>query len=567
MKPLLFLGYRQLINSFRRAFSSPKRIIGVVFFLVYNSFFVLRPFLSVGKASNRPISFPGLEGLHLPAQELVVGAGFLLLAPLYLLVMMSLGGKNVFRQADVDVLFPTPVDAKMVLTFRIVRDALISLLLPLIFAILTWRPSGAFLNTIFKDAPEQVGYLLKVATITYLVLMLVTSTMDHAVTLALFRNDATAKRNRVILTIVSLGLLAIIGGRTYWLLQTLGYKNWLLMSQDPVLRTVLFLPDVAIRAALAPLTGSWLPFIWGVLVLGGVGLASYLLCLRQIGYLYDMATIRTAATEKVRARQKRTAVDSSTYAIEMAKEGKIKGDSAGWMSRITVSGPRALLWKSALLGLRRAGTLFYILPVFQVLAIVGAVYYIRQGLSPDVSEKPIRIILVILSIAGPALFGAIVSTNSLLSAMDTVKPLPFSPRMLVFFEAVTNLVFGGAFALLSCLAVAIVAPKALFGAAIATYCGLLTGAAMSNVNLLSFLLAPDIEDPTQRGFRGFVLMIITTLAGGPIAFCGFFVPFIFKFNPGYMVAGALFSTAWAVLALYVITTINASLYAEFNPTD
>ncbi|RYG29528.1 hypothetical protein EON81_26520, partial [bacterium] len=52
-RPLVFLFVRSFTNGIKRALSSPKRLIGVIFFLGYYWFLFMRPLSSMGSSGRR----------------------------------------------------------------------------------------------------------------------------------------------------------------------------------------------------------------------------------------------------------------------------------------------------------------------------------------------------------------------------------------------------------------------------------------------------------------------------------------------------------------------------------
>src|SRR5690348_15236021 len=136
MRPLFFLTFRSLINGLKRSVTSPKRLITTAAILMYYFWWFVRPLMgsSVGfRGTGVVYDFPALDLL-----DAIVFCGF---AGLSLVLALGLFGyRSAFKPADVDVLFPTPVSPRTVLVFRIVRDYLGTLLIPLFLIAITWKP-------------------------------------------------------------------------------------------------------------------------------------------------------------------------------------------------------------------------------------------------------------------------------------------------------------------------------------------------------------------------------------------------------------------------------------------
>ncbi len=71
------------------------------------------------------------------------------------LLVSILSPRGGFRQPDIDVLFPTPVNPRIVMFFRMFRDYLVTLLSPLLLAMfggrLVWLSTIAFLCRIARE--------------------------------------------------------------------------------------------------------------------------------------------------------------------------------------------------------------------------------------------------------------------------------------------------------------------------------------------------------------------------------------------------------------------------------
>src|SRR5205823_13873994 len=115
MKALLFLSTRSVVNGLRRALQSPRRLIGMIFVTAYYFFLILRPIGSSfsGRSSDFPMDF-GFDLPPLRVLQAFIFGGFALLTILLALTTASIQRLS-FRPADVDVLFATPLDPRLVL--------------------------------------------------------------------------------------------------------------------------------------------------------------------------------------------------------------------------------------------------------------------------------------------------------------------------------------------------------------------------------------------------------------------------------------------------------------------
>src|SRR6476646_3903349 len=143
MRPLLYLTFRSVSNGLKRSLTSPRRLIGLIFAISYYVFVFIRPMGTgfSGRQSDLPFDFRfDLPPLHV--LQAVAFGGFALLTIMLALTTASIQRLS-FRPADVDVLFATPLNPRLILIFRLIRDYLLALLFPLFFLLVGWRPTAA----------------------------------------------------------------------------------------------------------------------------------------------------------------------------------------------------------------------------------------------------------------------------------------------------------------------------------------------------------------------------------------------------------------------------------------
>src|SRR5438045_3141730 len=99
MRPLVFLTYRSFLNGIKRALTSGKRLIGLLFFISYYVWLVFRPLGGSREFESTPmpmhLTVPPLSSL-----DAVVFAGFAFMS--FILVMNVMGYRGGFKPADVD---------------------------------------------------------------------------------------------------------------------------------------------------------------------------------------------------------------------------------------------------------------------------------------------------------------------------------------------------------------------------------------------------------------------------------------------------------------------------------
>src|SRR5580765_6103787 len=131
MNALIYLTKRTFVNRIKRSFSSPKRLVSLIALSAYWFFLVMRPM--GGPLGSHRRGIPGGPIFDLPPMAVLQAFIFAGFAFLTLILGLSTSVQRLsFKPADVDVLFPTPLDPKRVLVFRFIRDYLLSLLIPLL---------------------------------------------------------------------------------------------------------------------------------------------------------------------------------------------------------------------------------------------------------------------------------------------------------------------------------------------------------------------------------------------------------------------------------------------------
>ncbi|RYG67709.1 hypothetical protein EON77_16215, partial [bacterium] len=258
---LLFRFTRSLVNGVRRAISSPKRILGIVFAVGYYWAFFIRPFSSSTPGSSGKSPFPDASSIKMafPTPEVLSALLFGGFGVLTLLLTLGLFSFNAaFKSADVDVLFPTPISPRLVLVFRFLQGSFVTLLTPLTFAIFLYRPASAPVGAFFRDYPAQSAALMRNAAVAWVLLALATTSIGFAFSLLSGRDDDGAIRlvrwlRRAIPVLVLLPP-AIFGLRLYFDPTLAGAVH---AANDPLLRAIVPLATAATAFTVPGATGGW----------------------------------------------------------------------------------------------------------------------------------------------------------------------------------------------------------------------------------------------------------------------------------------------------------------------
>ena len=564
MKPLLFLTGRTLINGVKRALTNPRRLIAFLFAAGWLIRFVLFPSQGERRAFD-PASLDRagqlLQNVDIVRiMDAVVFAGFAFIS--FFLALGSLSTRNSFRPADVDVLFPTPVEPKLVLVFRIVRDYLVTLLAPLFFIIVGFRPASMGVKSLQRAAenPETIQQTLRVAMAAWLLVAFSWVCINYAASLFINRSDLASTRNRRILG-WSLGL-GLIGVCVYiaWRATTFtGWQDWVALSEYPAIRLIFFTATLAMWTVHGMVQGELLPLVAGFGGLLAIIFLSLRIAVGQVGWMYDQAAAR--GFDAVNARKLQQSGDTIGLMIAQAKQGKVKAGPFGRLSRITVRGGWALIWKELLIGLRST---WFLVMLFGVIAIFISLLPVIAG-AQERSLASGYVFLFMQSI------GVFMSASALAQAgfiemlrrVDVQKPLPFTFSSTILFEVAAKAAPGAFAAILSSIVAVIVRPEiwreALAGVIVMPTLAVL----ICLVTCLTTILFPDFDDPTQRGFRGLMTFagVLAACAPGSLAFVGMAAIGMSS------VLAALVAAVINVGVAALVAMLAGGQYAQFNPSE
>lgn len=560
VKPLLFLTFKTVANGFKRALTTPRRLISVVFVVAYYFLIFVRPALG---SSDRPAPLPpGMTTFDFPPLAVIDGVAFGLFSVLSLLMLGGIMSANAtFRPADVDVLFSTPLSPKVVLTFRILRDYLLTLFVPLLIAVLGLRPARLGWEAIFRDMPnpEYSGLALRFMIISWLLMSLTWVVISHAVTLWVNRTDRGADRRRKIFGFSIAGFALFVVGYIAWrFTMVASASDALAITHTPGLRVIFFTATMATQMTMAPFTpeGPLYALLGGGGMIAIIG-AFYALALRQASHLYDISAVRVAATSKTLELQR--SGDVTGILAHQAREGKFKGLRLPFVSRMRMSGPRALIWKELLLQPR---TMISFVVMF---ALVGIMLSLIPALAPN-RRGNIGWLLVIMQ--GTTVFMvtmALAQTGfmEVLRRVDLQKPLPFPSWVTVTAEIVSKSILGIVVCALGA-AVAVILRPMLWPHALASLLAMPGFSVMlSACVFLITMLFPDMDDASQRNLRGLMIMLSIAIAGlfPMLAFAGVTAlgtpPYV-----GGLVAGTL-----SLGIAFGLNVLSGRLYESFNPAD
>jgi hypothetical protein len=569
MKPLLFLTTRSVLNGIRRALTTPRRLITVLIFCGYYYYFFVRPSLG-----SRGQIFPkGIE-LSLPPLDILEAVVFALFSGLSVLLMLTIfsqaGG---FKPADVDMLFPTPLPPKLILSFRLARDYIATLLLPVFFGLFAFVPISRAWTEMFRKMPdpEAAGMAIRSIGLAWLLMALVWVSITYAVNLFINRSDLRSDRNKKVLVWATiLVVLGVVGYLVLSLSTLTSPEEAVELAHSPLLRSFFFTATLASHMVMSPLTGNWGLGLAGAMAMIAIAVVAVKVAMTQSSWLYDQAAVKGFGGAE--RRQLQQAGDFYGMVASMAKEGKLKAGRRTWVHRWRLQGPAALFWKDIFLQTR--GMKFLMLLLFAIALFMNLMPSLAAGSirrSPEMAAGVIFLVMQLVTLLMMTLSYAQTGFMELLRRVDTQKPLPFTPATTVFVEVISKSALGTFGSWASAVVLLVAQPLAWPFVVAAMVVAPFASVLISSAALLLTLMFPDIDDPSQRPIRGILMMLailVFAVPGGTIALGGFALLSALKVSIPMAVLLLAVPVALTNLGVtFLVTTMSGNLYANYNPSE
>lgn len=543
---------------------NPRRLIA----LLFATFWIVRLVFFPSRGEKRVFNPATFERANefLASVDIVrildalVFAGFAFVT--FFLALGSLSTRNSFRPADVDVLFPTPVEPKLVLIFRILRDYLLTLMAPLFFIFIGFRPASMGVKSLQHAAqnPDAVAQTMRFAIGIWLLVAFSWVCINYAASLFVNRSDLASTRNRRILGWgMGLLLIGVCGFVAWQATKFSSWQDWVGLTENPALRVIFFSATLAMWSVHGLVNGDLMAMALGLGGLAAIILGCIKIAMSQASWMYDQAAAK--GFESVNTRRLQQSGDTIGIVTAQARQGKIKAGRLAWISRRNALGARALLWKEALITLRSTWfvvVLFALITVFiTILPLIGAL---------DEREFLAGYIFLFLQSLGVFMSASALSQAGfieMLRRVDVQKPLPFSFATTILFEVMAKAFPASITAWFCSLLATVLVPgiwqQALASAIVMPFLAVL----ICSVTCLTTLLFPDFDDPSQRGFRGLMnfVGVVVCCAPGVLAFIGLSALNLSPILSGMVSAGIMTGIA------SLVASLSGNQYAQFNPNE
>ena len=562
IQPLLFLNVRQLVNGVIRAVKSPKRLIGILFALGYYFMVFGRPFDS-GRKSFTPENMDRIVKKNFSVVSLgdVNAAIYALFLAFFLMSLLGLATyTGRFRQADVDTMFPTPIDRRWVIFVKFFRDTLLSVIVPLLVAVIFMRPAvvgfGAFVDKIPNAAgTTQVPRLM---VIGWTLMSLAMVAWGYALSFYFNRPEERYENHRRwFFRVITAALLILATYVTLTFRAAPEVKTLVGIAHEPILRILTFPAQLCTTIVLAPVTNQWLAGGLAAAALIGIAAAGLWVAIKQESWVYEIGAMNASKMSEVQDMQAKG--DMSGLLAAQARAGKVKLGRTQWIAKRDCRREMAILWREGI-NFARLGYSFVIISFLLGLMFIGLFSFIPS------KKAPLELLMVVFGLGFPAFMTASFSQSGYIEMLrrgDLIKPLPFSPSRTIFYEVIGKCLPTVLVSVLLGVALLILRPGAWLDAIAGVMAASCFGIALSALYCLLIVLFPDVDDPTQRGFRGLMTLLglIITMAPGVLSFAG-----IFLLSKSVAAAAATSGIINFALA-GVLASVAGNLYRDFNPSE
>lgn len=542
----------------KRTLKSPGRILSLLFFLGYNGWLFGRLFIG-GRANARTTGLDQLPKFDFtaPTVPAVSGVVFLLFAALVCMNVLGLGGFRAhFRAPDADVLFPTPVSPKVVVAWRVVSDTMLRMLFPLLFAGIALTRGRDSLGTL--RAAEYFPAALKLAVVGYLLLAVGFALWGWGISLWGFSPRNVQRRTLAWIFGGQVAYIAIGVAAGYIVFRNSpGFDTVVSFANHPAVRAYFFPAHVAERFAMGVADGGYLSTLLGLaglLAFAGLGSA---LAMRFAPNLYEQAALRAYQVKDVgtRARQEGSSYSATLSRAERGSQGL---GFTLWLYKWRAQGTWAVLWKESLLAMRVG---FVQAIVSTLVGVVATVLIARYA--PD---RAAAIFGPVLCALGPIFASPSTRATVLpeaLARLDLVKPLPFTSRQLLVWDAMARSLVPLAVSLPIPIVAAVTGVTPIPTAFLAWLTGAVYAVTVAVAFLPVAILQPDARDPAQASVRGLAAsLVFLPLSGLAVA-----PPVLAAIARIPVWVGLLASIVALAAVTAGIALLAASMYDRFNPAD
>lgn len=557
MKPLLYLEYKQIINSIRNTTRSPRRLIPVLIFSAcIISWIFQNIFLFSGAYGNfgprRNAAYQMLSGI--PVDWIKLGVFlFFSVGSIAILYNAFSNGLLIFSIPQIDFMFPTPISRRKVLLIKLIKDYIKYGIYVAFFFIFAGSPLFGALNVRvfpagFVSIAAVIGLLLTVINLA--------NTINIVFTFAYERLKQAGIIVKLLL-VAPLALAVIIGVLVYY---TSGGSDagFLSIAKLPIISIIFAPANWASTLFLAPFLGvssdGWLELamLW---VLAGV---SFLLLMSRKENIYE-----PSIAISIRRAKYKSALKSGDYLSLRADKLRAKGDVHSGSSSIPPfgRGAVALVWKNLLIRYRMSKKQLALMLILPILLIYLIKHYVGSEFDDILRYAPAILVYIILILSNMASM----DIRTELKHANILKSMPIAAWKLILAQilSITTYLCAGicVFALLMWAMLPQTRNDIMFFCIIVSF-----SLAFVNVSAISIacLLYPDTKDMSQNYLTGIIGFVLIAIALLPTIILTAALHFLFD-SPLSVMAYTIFAVNCIIGCAN--TAISGVIFSKFDPTS
>ena len=553
MRLLLRLELVRIWNGLKHLGRSPLRLVAAVLIWSLALFGVgMQVVAALTMQAFDDLPRVGLATTSLPQLQAAV-FGFLLYITYHILNMATTNGLLTFTASDVDFLFPAPIDRRVVLIYKLLRDYLVMAAVVLLV--------GLFLSSQVSLLGGRLDRILTVGLPGLWLYLVCVQTVGHLLNLLLTFHGHRLRQVPLALKLSFVSLAVVLGLLAAGTRSTAGFAGWSRSLVD-VLHSgagrILLLPLVtAWEALLSPVSGVPAGLGLRLGIVAGLGLGLAVVLVRRPENIYEPSI----GVSQFGSRLRQAVRDGDRAAVralllERRAKQQTRGRLAPWGR-----GAWALLWRSfvstftaPLRTLLLSALLAIGMPLFLV-AMASASH------QPHLLKVAPLLCLYIAYTGGMATFR---QEQAELRRADLLKPLPLPAWQVIVAQMLPVTASWAGFLVLGLLVLRLAAPEVdpvAFWAVILSLPAIV--AAMGLLNVCMALVFPAANDQTQTMVSGCGTMLLSMLVLGPGLVLGAVLTLLHWIGPAI---GGVTAGYFGVVALIELAVAHR-LYRRFEPVD
>lgn len=565
MRAILYLNLHLLINGIRRTFTNPLRATAAALVILWFGFTFLSNLMSSAGTRHTPMP---LDLITRNRDYLIAFLTVMHLMVLWPALSPTVGFRSVqlFTQADVNFLFPSPLRRSLVFFLLLFsRGAVNSLFLLLLLLIMVVSIGRDLLTGLFvSEMPTHLGFVW-VYPVMYLLTFFTLLSVGTLIALKEEQREGFARQVRWAFWMVLLALAGILGWYGYEA-QTRRSDPFGAVVQhllnDPVVAIPL-LPVRALAESAMVFTWGWTPAVnAGFLFWTGALVGIVYLLLQHQHLFYDLAAGIASRSATYALRWQNPGRASYESAIDAAAKQPQKVARWRVFTEWKPQGAWALVWCHSLLMVRlMAGSQSFLIMLPPMVFMIVVLAFAGRDLG---SEG--RLVFMLILLYGVLLFAALSVQGWLVGVLrraEMNRSLPFPTRVVVLTELVPPSLLLHAFLALAWVAMVLLSPEHVLALACHMLIAMSLVPVLLTALLVLFLLFPDQSDYAQRVLLGFFMFPVVLLAALPtvlIAVAGALLE-VPLWITTVLAVGANAGILW--LSLYLVSY----QYTRFNPAE